>query len=151
MSEIKHNCKFFLLRYVPDAVKGEFVNIGLVFLPPQAPPELRFTHDWSRIECLSPDADIELLRAFCDEIARDSGQDQSRELLLQRIEDAFCNSLQASEYKACVTTAPAQEADELARMYLETPRRRPATERATEQRIFQRMKSAFEEAGVWRI
>ncbi len=25
-------CEFFLLRYVPDVVKGEFVNIGVVLL-----------------------------------------------------------------------------------------------------------------------
>lgn len=149
MAETKHNCKFFLLRYVPDAVKSEFVNIGLVFLPPDAPPQLRFTNDWSRVECLSPDADIELLKAFCDEITRDSREEKSREMLLKRIEDAFSNSLQVSEYKACVTTAPANEADELARIYLETSRRRPGSDRSPG--IFHSMRSAFDEAGVWRI
>ena len=29
----KQQCRFFLLRYVPDAVKNEFVNVGLVLLP----------------------------------------------------------------------------------------------------------------------
>lgn len=148
MSETKQNCKFFLLRYVPDAVKDEFINIGLVFLPPQAPPELRFTHDWSRVECLNPDADINLLKAFCDEMARDS-EEKSRELLLKRIEESFSSSLQASEYKACVTTAPAQEANELARIYLETAQRRPASEKKAGQTIFHRMKAAFEETGAW--
>ena len=149
MAETRHNCKFFLLRYVPDAVKSEFVNIGLVFLPPDAPPQLRFTNDWSRVECLSPDADIELLKAFCDEVARDSREEKSRELLLKRIEEAFSNSIQASEYKACTTTAPADEADELARIYLETSRRRPIADRSPS--IFHSMKNAFEQAGVWRI
>lgn len=148
MEETKQNCKFFLLRYVPDAVKDEFINIGLVFLPPQAPPELRFTHDWSRVACLNPDADIELLKAFCDEIAKNN-QEKSRELLLQRIEESFSNSLQTSEYKACVTTVPAQEADELARIYLETAQRRPATEKKAGQTIFHKMRTAFEETGAW--
>ncbi len=31
MADFK-NCEFFLLRYVPDVVKGEFVNIGVVLL-----------------------------------------------------------------------------------------------------------------------
>jgi Protein of unknown function (DUF3037) len=150
MSETKHNCKFFLLRYVPDAVKDEFINIGLVFLPPQAPLELRFTRDWSRVECLNPDADIELLKAFCDEIAKDN-KEKSRELLLKKIEESFSNSLQASEYKACVTTVPAQEADQLARIYLETAQRRPASEKKAGQTIFHKMRSAFEETGAWRL
>lgn len=150
MAEKKQNCKFFLLRYVPDAVKDEFINIGLVFQPPGAPPELRFTRDWSRVECLNPDADLELLKAFCDEMTRDS-KEKSRELLLKRIEESFSNSLQASEYKACVTTAPAQEADHLARIYLETAQRRPVSEKRAGQTILQKMRSAFEEAGAWRL
>lgn len=150
MDDTRQNCKFFLLRYVPDAVKDEFINIGLVFLPPDAPPELRFTHDWSRIECFNPVADIELLKAFCDEIAKDNAE-KGRELLLKKIEESFSNSLQASEYKACVTTAPAQEADQLARIYLETAQRRPASEKKAGQTIFHKMKSAFEETGAWQL
>ena len=30
MTNATTHCQFFLLRYVPDAVKNEFVNIGLV-------------------------------------------------------------------------------------------------------------------------
>ena len=33
MAELKQ-CEFFLLRYVPDAVKDEFVNIGVVLMEP---------------------------------------------------------------------------------------------------------------------
>ena len=28
----RRQCEFFLLRYVPDAVKDEFVNVGVVLL-----------------------------------------------------------------------------------------------------------------------
>ena len=42
--------EFFLLRYVPDAVKDEFVNIGVVMLEPGANgagfADVRFTRDW---------------------------------------------------------------------------------------------------------
>src|SRR5262245_49625839 len=48
----REHCEFFLLRYVPDAVKDEFVNVGLVLLPGSGPAEVRFTHDWSRVRCL---------------------------------------------------------------------------------------------------
>src|SRR5215471_20936245 len=96
------NCKFFLLRYIPDAVKNEFVNIGLVFLPPGAKPELRFSKDWSRVQALDPQADIEWLEAFREEISHE----QDKDLVLRKIEDSFSNSLQASESKACLTASP---------------------------------------------
>src|ERR1039458_2332077 len=49
-------CEFFLLRYVPDAVKDEFVNLGVVLYEPgkagsaQAGfADVRFTRDWRRV------------------------------------------------------------------------------------------------------
>jgi hypothetical protein len=50
------HCRFFVLRYAPDAVKNEFVNIGLVLLPPAGSAQVRFTRDWSRVLCLDPEA-----------------------------------------------------------------------------------------------
>ncbi len=47
-------CQFSLIRYVPDAVKNEFVNIG-VMLREAARPEaaqVRFTKDWARVRCV---------------------------------------------------------------------------------------------------
>src|SRR5215471_20760682 len=126
------NCKFFLLRYVPDAVKNEFVNIGLVLLPPAGRPELRFSKDWSRVKALDPQADVELLEAFREEISRENDV----ELVLRKIEDSFSNGLQASESKACLAVSPAQEADALARMYLETPRRSAPREQGPRLRIY---------------
>ena len=67
----KKQCEFFLLRYVPDAVKDEFVNIGVVLLEtggaggaPAGFADLRFTADWSRVRCLDRAAFVELLAAL---------------------------------------------------------------------------------------
>jgi len=141
------NCKFFLLRYVPDAVKNEFVNIGLVLLPPTGRPELRFSKDWSRVQAVDPQADIEFLEAFRKEIS----QETDVELVLRKVEDSFSNGLQASESKACLAPAPAQEADTLARMYLEVPRRRVAREKSARHAIFKSMQREFQREGVWNL
>src|SRR5215469_15594260 len=139
-------CKFFLLRYVPDAVKNEFVNIGVVLLPPEGQPELRFARDWSRVQALDPEADTELLEAFRHEL---SGQaDQER--LLSRLADSFSNVLQASEPRGCLTSSPVQEANELARMYLEAPQRSIARARSARELIRQQMEQEFQREGVWR-
>ena len=67
-------CEFYLLRYVPDAVKDEFVNLGVVLLETGAGDtaftDVRFTRDWRRVRCLDPEADVELLESFEGELRR---------------------------------------------------------------------------------
>lgn len=147
----RQNCRFFLLRYAPNPVRDEFVNIGLVLLPPQAAPELRFSKDWSRVRALDPQADTDLLDAFRNEIIREGGREETRELMLQRIGDSFSNVLQTSEYKACLTVAPQKEADELARIYLEAPRHRGSREKGARLKILHGIRKAFTENGVWPV
>ncbi len=147
---VRQQCNFFLIRYVPDAVKNEFVNIGVVLMPPAGEPELRFTHDWARVRCVDPQADVEMLEAVEADLRkqmRDVHGD--REALLRRMQDSFSNALQPSEFKACLVESPVAEADELARIYLERPRRRGSRERSSRQAIYQRMRGEFERVGVW--
>ena len=56
-------CEFRLLRYVPDAVRNEYVHIGVILREQgsREPAEVRFTHDWRRVRCLDPEADTALL------------------------------------------------------------------------------------------
>jgi len=146
----RQQCSFFLLRYVPDAVKNEFVNIGLVLLPPDGQAELRFTHDWSRVRCLDSEADVEVLGALESDLREQlHGLNGDRESILRRIQDSFSNALQPSEIKACLAESPALEADELARLYLD--RQRPRAQRLSSARqvIRDRMQQEFEKVGVW--
>jgi DUF3037 family protein len=140
---------FFLLRYVPDAIKNEFVNVGLVLLPPAGTPEVRFTQDWGRVKCLDANTDLELLEALGSDL-RDQlrGAGADRESILARIQDSFSNAVQASEPKACLAESPVKEADELARLYLERPRRRGERELSTRETIHQAMEQQFERVGV---
>ena len=146
----RQQCSFFLLRYVPDAVKNEFVNIGLVLLPPDGQAELRFTHDWSRVRCLDAEADVEVLGALESDLRGQlHGLNGDRDSILRRIQDSFSNALQPSEIKACLAESPALEADELARLYLD--RQRPRAQRGSSARqvIRDRMQQEFEKVGVW--
>jgi hypothetical protein len=147
MTQTKQPCKFFLLRYLPSAVNGEFVNIGLVLLPAEGAPELRFSRDWSRVRRLDPQVDTEMLDALRDELSRE--KDKSLAALLEKMHDSFSNALQASDSKACLAAVPAQEADELAQIYLEAPRRRASREAGPRQKIWHSMQKEFQKAGVW--
>jgi hypothetical protein len=146
----QQKCSFFLLRYVPDAVKNEFVNVGLVLLPESGRAELRFTHDWSRAKCLDPQADADLLEALeADLRGQLMDSNGGRDQILRKIQDSFSNSLQASEFKACLAESPSEEADTLARMYLESTRRSAPRETSARQAILVRMRQEFEMTGAW--
>ena len=61
--EERRRCEFSLIRYVPDPVKNEFVNIGVLLREAAEPgqdgvvrTELRFTQDWKRVRCVDPHA-----------------------------------------------------------------------------------------------
>ena len=154
MADLKQ-CEFFLLRYVPDAVKDEFVNIGVVLIEPGANgagyAEVRFTRDWQRVKCLDPAADLEMLAGLEDDL-RARLQETGRADFISNINESFSNVLQLSPSKACLTESPAEELGRLAEMYLERVRR-PAGKGAAagRQAIVQRMRDAFEQAGVWKL
>jgi len=147
----KLQCRFFILRYAPDAVKNEFINVGLVLLPPAGGAHVRFTRDWSRVLCLDPDADMEMLQALENDLRSQLHEmNGDHDLILRRIQDSFSNAIQPSEFQACLAASPMNEADELARLYLERPRRRQQTrEPGARVAIAARMRSEFEAAGVW--
>ena len=147
---IRQQCSFFLLRYVADAVKNEFVNIGLVLLPQAGDPELRFTHDWARVRCLDSQADVELMEALETELRSQlHGLNGDRDTILRRIQDSFSNALQPSDFKACLTDSPTREADLLASLYLERRQQRGLRQPSSRQVIRDRMQREFEAIGVW--
>jgi hypothetical protein len=152
MPELKQ-CEFFLLRYVPDAVKGEFVNIGVVLLAPTG-TELRFSEDWSRVRCMDPDADLEMLQAVESEIRSELMGAEGRERMLKKLQDSFSTSIQLSPLTGCLAESPQAEADLLAKHYLDTPAaRRVKSERGAGARlkIAGQMRRSFEDAGVWEL
>ncbi|HKD80663.1 MAG TPA: DUF3037 domain-containing protein [Candidatus Angelobacter sp.] len=146
----KQQCRFFLLRYAPDAVKNEFVNIGLVLLPSAGSAEVRFTHDWSRVRCLDPEVDVEVLEALESDLREKLREmNGDHDFILRRIQDSFSNALQPTDFQGCLAESPAAEADELARLYLERPRRPQSREMSARRAIYQKMQQEFENAGVW--
>ena len=151
MADSLKELEFFLLRYVPDVVKEEFVNVGLVLLEPNGYADVKFTNDFRRVKCLDPAADIEVLQALEQEIRariKDAGPD--RDKIINKLKDSFSSTLQISASKAVLAESPQKEIELLARMYLESPARERETRAARgRQAILQRMQSAFEAEGVW--
>lgn len=153
-------CDFFLIRYVPDPVRNEFVNIGVMLRPlgtgaegaPGRPhdPVVRFTRDWARVRCIDQDADIAMLEGIEAEMRRrTSPREPEPKPLLEIMQDSFSQLLQITEPKAYLAGNLAAGIDELMRLYVE-PRKQKARQAVSgRQAIVRSMRAHFERAGVW--
>ncbi|MFZ0271769.1 MAG: DUF3037 domain-containing protein [Acidobacteriaceae bacterium] len=145
-------CEFSLVRYVPDPVKNEFVNIGVLLREATRPeaPVVRFTRDWARVRCVDPDADIAMLEAMEAEMHRRLLEHEPDvKPLIETMEDSFSHQLQITAPKACLAENVAAGMEELMQLYVE-PRTQKAR-RAVSGRpaIVRSMRLEFEHAGVW--
>jgi len=148
----RRQCEFFLLRYVPDAVRDEFVNVGVVvFDQASGWADVQFTRDWRRVRCLDPEVDVEMLEGMEREIReRLSEGAESRDWLLHRMQDTFSNALQLTPAKAVLTESPQAEIGRLAEIYLER-RRRAVREASGRQQVYATMRQEFDRQGVWKL
>ncbi len=149
-------CEFSLIRYVPDPVNGEFANIGVVLRETglNGSAAVRFTKDWSKVRCLDPSADLELLESLEAEIAErlGSASESTPEAkpLMDVLADTLSNSLQVTDLRGTLAESFTAELEQLLRMYVE-PLRAPAQRRLNRGRtaILGRLRQEFERAGVW--
>jgi len=142
-------CEFYLVRYVPDPVKNEFVNIGVVLREAAGgAAAVRFTRDWMRVRCADPDADTAMLEALEAEM-RQRLAEQDGKPLLAIIEDSFSNLIQMTEAKGCLAENMTAELEQLMRLYVEPRKERARQTVSGRQGIVRRMRSSFEKAGVW--
>jgi hypothetical protein len=153
-------CEFSLIRYVPDVVKGEFTNIGVLLRASTADAHsdvsarshviVRFTRDWSRVRCMDAGADLGLLESLEGEIAARLADPASlSKPILQVLEDSFSNSIQVSEPRATLAESIAAELDLLMQLYVEPIKIKRETRRTGRAAIAARMRTEFERAGVW--
>lgn len=137
---------------MPDPVKGEFTNIGVLLREAARPAaaQLRFTRDWARVRCMDPDADFALLEALESEIAaRLPHTATDFKPVLATLEDSLSNTVQISEPRACLAENMATEMDLLMKMYVETLRVKESRRRTGRAALAATMRNEFERAGVW--
>ncbi|HEX7159585.1 MAG TPA: DUF3037 domain-containing protein [Edaphobacter sp.] len=145
-------CEFFLIRYVPDVVKGEFTNIGVVLREAgrDNTTAVRFTREWERVRCMDRDADIPLLEALEGEIAeRLRAGAADAKPVMEVLRDTLSNSIQVTEPRGVLAENVANEMDQLMRMYVEPLKVKTERRRTGRAAIVASMRSEFERAGVW--
>jgi hypothetical protein len=146
----RHECQFRLLRYVPNAVRNEYVHIGVILEEPGAPErtEVRFTRDWRRVRCLDADADTALLEGMESELRRRL-LEKSAGGLMRVLEESLSLSVQMTEAKAYLAESLPAGVEELMKLYVEPPARERTVRLSGRAAIHARMRSEFEHAGVW--
>ena len=154
MNSERIQCEFFLVRYVPDAVKNEFVNIGVVLCEAGRPEtaRVRFTRDWARVRCVDPEADTGMLEALEYEVRErlSSGATETA-LMMKALKDSFSNMLQITEPKACLADSIPAEMEQLSRMYIESRKQRGTRRASGRQAISTSIRRQFEAVGVWNV
>jgi hypothetical protein len=110
--------QFFTLRYTPNIVTGEFINIAVVLYDPSGGfCGIRFVSDWQRVRRFDADADIKMLEALSVDIEGQFRRGKGEEIL-KTMEDSFSNAVQLSPRTFHLVSDPAQEIEKLAFRYL---------------------------------
>jgi hypothetical protein len=142
-------CTFQLLRYVPDAVRNEYVHIGVILREQEGgPSEVRFTRDWRRVRCLDPEADTALLEGMESELQRRFASEPDGNLMRLLTESLSLN-VQMTEPKAYLAESLPAGMEELMRLYVEQPPREKTQRLSGRAAIQAKMRGEFERAGVW--
>jgi hypothetical protein len=148
--ENRRNCEFRLLRYVPDAVRNEYVHIGVILREQGSdkPAEVRFTRDWRRLRCLDPEADTALLEGMESELRRRL-REEPQGTLMQLLEESLSLNVQMTAPKGYLAESLPAGVEELMRLYVEPLRRERIPRLRGRAAIQATMRGEFERAGVW--
>jgi len=146
----RHACECQLLRYVPDAVRNEYVQIGVILREQDSrePAQVRFTRDWRRVRCLDPDADTALLEGMESELRR-RFQEEPRGSLMRLLDESLSLSIQMTTPKAYLAESLPAGMEELMRLYVEAPPREKMPRLSGRAAIQAKMRGEFERVGVW--
>ncbi|MGD0630362.1 MAG: DUF3037 domain-containing protein [Terracidiphilus sp.] len=149
-SNERRACEFHLLRYVPDAVRNEFVHIGVILREQGSrdAPEVNFTRDWRRVRCLDPEADTALLEGMESELRRRFQAEPDGDLM-RLLKESLSLNVQMTEAKAYLAESLPAGMEDLMRLYVEPPPRERIPRLSGRAAIQARMRSEFERAGVW--
>lgn len=149
-------CAFRILRYTPNLIRDEWVNIGVILLDPaRKRGQARLIDDsaeFARVRRLHPNADEEVLRALQNDFAAQfAAHPDDPQAFLAKLDETLSNVLQFSPQRAVLTEDFDSEMDRLFREHVEAPRfrLRPAAETNSRNGIRVRVGEVFRSAGIW--
>jgi DUF3037 family protein len=147
-SELKE-CSYFLVRYVPDVTREEFINIGvLLSCPGERFLDCAFSDDWRRINRFHGHADAEFLKDLQSHFKQqieEHKNDLNR--YIGEMQQSYSNLIQLSEARPCLTSNLPAQLQDLFERYVGARAASP-TERDSRIYIRQRMTDCFSRYGI---
>jgi Protein of unknown function (DUF3037) len=143
-------CSVFLVHYVPDPVRGEYLNIGVfLYSPEENYLGCLFTDDFRRVKRFHPQADMDFLRELQQDFEQQI-EEHSEALpsFLNWMEESFSNLVQISPARTCLLRDPAADLQALFDRYVGARIAGPLPV-DTRVRIKQRLRLSLVRAGVW--
>lgn len=152
MPDGERACQFYLLRYTPNIVRGEFVNLGVLLHDPSEKRLLapKLLEDFRRVRKLHPWADLDVLAALEQQIAGEAAADNLAGYIARL--QQFSNALEFTEAKAVLTADPEAELERLYDTYVAEPRYPTRLAAAVERSrawIRSQLNAALRTAGLW--
>lgn len=140
------NCQFTLLRYVPDIVKGEFLNLGVILLDEAGhflDARMAGDEELRRLHFLHPAADMDLMRELQAGFPR-----QVARLPIDKLRDTLSTALTMAEPKLCITEDRRAELESLYRRYVAAPPRAAREAENPRQRLRRRLHQRLRREGL---
>jgi DUF3037 family protein len=143
-------CAFYVVHYVPDLARGEFLNIGLFLHSPEEKYlGCMFTDDLRRIKRLHPQADSDFLRELQQDFEEQIDlHTADLEGYLRSMEESFSNLIQLESPRSCLLADPQAELQNIFERYVGRRLSGPPPS-DSRMNIKQRLNTAFVNAGVW--
>jgi hypothetical protein len=151
-------CAYRILRYTPNLVRDEWINIGVLLYDPVkggGKPRLRLIEEpeeFARVRRLHPEADERLLRALRDDFERQfAAGDGGWRQALEKMDETLSNALQLAPQKGVLTEDVDAELERLYADHVAPPRARAgAAERpGSRGAIRNYCNQVWRQAGVW--
>src|ERR1017187_2247763 len=118
---------YHVVRYQPNLIRDEWVNIGVLLLDPASGRVrqrwLDEPADLTRVRRLHPAVDEDLLMRLPAEFDRQfAGQQMDAEAILDKFDQTLSNAVQLAPRKGLLTSDPAAELDRIFREQVEPVR-----------------------------
>jgi hypothetical protein len=147
------SCAYHVIRYIPNLVRDEWINIGILLFDPATgralPRLMEEPEEFARVRRFHPTADQDLLRRLPEEFSAQFANGQSA-ANLARLQQTLSNAVQFSPQKGLLAQDLDAELDRLYRDHIEPPRHGRAIEDLTSRNaIRHHANQVFRTAGIW--
>jgi hypothetical protein len=148
-------CAYHVVRYTPNLVRDEWVNIGILLFDPASGRLLQRVveepSEFARVRRLQPTADEELLRRLSDDFTSQSAAAGGNvQAYIARLEQTLSTTVQLSPPKGLLAEDLEAELDRLYRDHVEAPRQGRFAEDITSRNgIRARASEVFRGTGLW--